>query len=82
MIKEWINKLFSFKKTNKTKEGVVKFFNSTKGFGFIILKDTDEEIFVHSTNLLSKIREKDQVTFEIEKGDKGLIAVKVQRKKK
>jgi CspA family cold shock protein len=82
MIKQWINKLTSFFKTKETKEGTVKFFNSSKGFGFIILKDSDTEIFVHSTNLIDKIREKDQVTFEIEKGDKGLIAVNVERKKK
>lgn len=81
MIKQWINKLMPSKKVNERKEGVVKFFNTTKGFGFIKLKDSDEEIFVHSTNLIDKIRQKDQVTFEVEKGDKGLVAIKVQRKK-
>ncbi|MEB8329034.1 cold shock domain-containing protein [Flavobacteriaceae bacterium KMM 6897] len=59
------------------KEGTVKFFNTTKGFGFIKMNDSEEEIFVHSTNLIDDIRENDNVKFEVEKGDKGLSAVKV-----
>lgn len=59
------------------KEGTVKFFNIAKGFGFIKMNDSDEEIFVHSTNLLEDIREDDKVQFEVEQGDKGLSAVKV-----
>ena len=59
------------------KEGTVKFFNNAKGFGFIKVSDSDEKIFVHSTNLLEEIREDDKVQFEVEKGDKGLSAVKV-----
>ena len=78
MIKEFISKLINFNKGSETKEGTVKFFNNTKGFGFIKLKDSDEEIFVHSTNLIDKIREKDQVIFAVEKSDKGLNAVKVR----
>ena len=60
------------------KEGTVKFFNNAKGFGFINIKDSDEDIFVHSTNLIDEIRENDQVTFDVEKGEKGLSAVKVR----
>ena len=60
------------------KEGTVKFFNNAKGFGFINIKDTEEDIFVHSTNLIDEIKENDQVTFEVEKGEKGLSAVKVR----
>ncbi len=60
------------------KEGTVKFFNNAKGFGFINIKDSDEDIFVHSTNLIDEIKENDQVTFEVEKGEKGLSAVKVR----
>ena len=78
MIKEFISKLINFNKGSETKEGTVKFFNNTKGFGFIKLKDSDEEIFVHSTNLIDKIRENDQVTFAVEKSEKGLSAVKVR----
>lgn len=68
----------NFNKVSETKEGTVKFFNGHKGFGFIKLKDSDEEIFVHSTNLIDKIRENDQVTFAVEKSEKGLSAVKVR----
>ncbi len=77
MIKQFINKLINPSKTNIMKEGTVKFFNNAKGFGFIKLNDSDEEIFVHSTNLIDEIREDDKVTFEVEKGEKGLSAVKV-----
>ncbi|WP_073217699.1 cold-shock protein [Aequorivita viscosa] len=60
------------------KEGTVKFFNEAKGFGFIKVTDTDQDIFVHSTNLIDNIREDDKVQFEVEQGDKGLSAVKVR----
>ncbi len=59
-------------------EGTVKFFNNSKGFGFINIKDTDDDVFVHTSNLIDEIRENDQVTFEVEKGEKGLSAVKVR----
>ena len=77
MIKEFINKLMNIIKSRTMKEGTVKFFNNAKGFGFIKISDSDEEIFVHSTNLIDDIREDDKVKFEVEKGDKGLSAVKV-----
>mgnify|MGYP000846690677 CR=1 FL=1 len=78
MIKQFINKLMNTNKVKDMKEGTVKFFNNTKGFGFINLKDSDEDIFVHSTNLIDQIKENDQVTFDVEKGDKGLIAINVR----
>lgn len=59
------------------KEGTVKFFNNARGFGFITVKDSNEDVFVHSTNLLEDIKEDDYVTFDVEKGDKGLTAIKV-----
>lgn len=59
--------------------GKVKFFNESKGFGFIISNEDGEEIFVHLTGLVDKIRENDEVEFEIERGPKGLNAVKVRR---
>ncbi len=77
MIKNIINKLINSNKTNTMKEGTVKFFNNAKGFGFIKLNDSDEEIFVHFTNLIDEIREDDKVKFEVEEGEKGLSAVKV-----
>ncbi len=60
------------------KEGTVKFFNTTKGFGFISPNDSSEDIFVHQTGLISDIQENDKVQFEVEQGKKGLNAVKVQ----
>jgi len=78
MIKQFINKFINTNKANNKKEGTVKFFNNTKGFGFITVKNSDEEIFVHSTNLIDKIKENDDVTFDVEKGEKGLSAVKVR----
>lgn len=78
MIKQMINKLMNTNtNTNTMKEGTVKFFNNAKGFGFIKVKDSDEEIFVHSTNLIDDIREDDKVKFEVEKGDRGLRATNV-----
>ncbi len=61
-------------------EGTVKFFNETKGFGFISQENGNEDIFVHNTGLLDNIRENDRVIFDIERGQKGLIAVNVKRK--
>lgn len=59
-------------------EGVVKFFNETKGFGFIVPNSGESEIFVHSTGLLADIRENDKVTYDVEEGRKGLNAVNVK----
>ncbi len=78
MLREFINKLINNKKVNTMKEGTVKFFNEAKGFGFIKVKDTDQDIFVHSTNLIDNIREDDRVQFDVEQGEKGLSAVKVR----
>ncbi len=58
--------------------GVVKFFNETKGFGFIREDNSGKEIFVHVSGLVNKIRENDKVTFEIEEGKKGSNAVNVK----
>ena len=60
------------------KEGTVKFFNNSKGFGFIIPSDQGEDIFVHESGLIDEIRENDKVKFEVEQGKKGLNAVNVQ----
>jgi len=58
--------------------GTVKFFNETKGFGFIVPGNGDAEVFVHSSGLIDKIRENDHVEYEVEKGKKGLNAVNVK----
>jgi CspA family cold shock protein len=59
-------------------EGTVKFFNETKGFGFIVPSNGDAEIFVHTTGLIDKIRENDKVQYDVEQGKKGLNAVNVK----
>jgi CspA family cold shock protein len=59
-------------------EGTVKFFNATKGFGFIKPADSSEDIFVHSSGLIDEIREDDKVEYETEQGRKGLNAVDVR----
>ena len=59
-------------------KGKVKFFNVSKGFGFIKDDDSDNEYFVHATGLIDKIKENDQVTFELSEGKKGINAVNVK----
>ncbi|MBI5217727.1 MAG: cold shock domain-containing protein [Bacteroidia bacterium] len=60
------------------KEGIVKFFNESKGFGFIKDTETEKEYFVHASGLVDKIKENDKVTFELKEGKKGLNAVNVK----
>lgn len=60
------------------KTGKVKFFNESKGYGFISDDETTKEYFVHITNLLDKIYEGDSVSFDLEEGRKGLTATKVK----
>ena len=59
-------------------KGTVKFFNETKGFGFIKDEETAKEYFVHSSGLKESIKENDVVTFDLEHGKKGLNAVNVK----
>lgn len=62
-----------------TMQGTVKFFNETKGFGFIKPSDSSNDIFVHVSGLIDEIRENDEVTYEEERGKKGMNAVNVTR---
>lgn len=59
-------------------EGTVKFFNYSKGFGFITPVQGGEDIFVHVTGLVDEIQENDKVAFEVENGKKGLNATNVK----
>ncbi|MFT5833213.1 MAG: CspA family cold shock protein [Cognaticolwellia sp.] len=59
-------------------KGTVKFFNESKGFGFITQENSGDDLFVHVTGLLDDIREGDEVTFEVTEGKKGLNAIDVQ----
>ncbi len=58
--------------------GTVKFFNEAKGFGFIVDNSSKEEIFVHVSGLIDKIREGDTVAYDTERGKKGMNAVNVK----
>lgn len=58
--------------------GKVKFFNESKGYGFIKVDDSDQELFVHVSGLVDEIREDDDVTFEITEGKRGLNAINVK----
>ncbi len=59
-------------------EGTVKFFDNTKGFGFIKSTETGEDIFVHSSGLIDNISDDDKVQYETEQGRKGLNAINVE----
>lgn len=59
-------------------KGKVKFFNATKGFGFIKDADSDKEYFVHVSGLINQIKEDDEVEFDLQEGRKGLNAVNVK----
>lgn len=60
------------------KRGTVKFFNESKGFGFIHDEETGEDVFVHASGLEDDIRDGDTVTFEVKPGKKGMNAVQVR----
>lgn len=60
------------------KKGTVKFFNVSKGFGFIKDNETGQEIFVHATGVIDKIKEGDSVSFDVTEGRKGLNAINVR----
>jgi len=67
------------KETKAVRDGIVEFFNDSKGFGFIKETDTQDKYFVHIKGLTETIKENDRVTFEVERGPKGMIAVRVKK---
>ena len=66
-------------KVASVRQGHVVFFNGSKGYGFIKDDDTGESIFVHNNDLTSPVKENDAVSFETQKGVKGLAAVRVKK---
>ncbi|CAL2059416.1 cold shock domain-containing protein [Tenacibaculum sp. 190524A05c] len=60
------------------KEGTVKFFNESKGFGFITETGSGTEYFVHISGLVDEVKQGDTVEFELKEGRKGLNAVSVR----
>lgn len=59
--------------------GIIKFFNVKKGYGFVKEDGTDKEYFIHATGLIDRVRENDQVEFEVKEGDRGASAVNVKK---
>jgi len=78
--KQFITNIFQAKKeeVKNVEQGNVKFFNNTKGFGFITAADSKEEIFVHKSGLVDKVSKEDKVLFETETTSKGLNAINVR----
>lgn len=60
-------------------QGTVKFFDETKGFGFIKPSNSSTDIFVHMSGLIDEIQKDDEVEYEEARGKKGLNAVNVTR---
>jgi cold shock CspA family protein len=61
------------------RQGKVTYFNDAKGYGFIKDLMTQENVFVHINGLLDPVKENDNVTFELERGMKGMNAVRVKK---
>ncbi len=59
--------------------GKVKFFNERKGFGFILDDESQQDVFVHVSGLVDKIRENDQVSFDVTEDNRGKKAINVRR---
>lgn len=61
------------------RKGKVSFFNDSKGYGFVVDVDTNEKYFMHISGIIDDVTENDKVTFELEKGQRGMNAVKVKK---
>ncbi|MNL86618.1 Cold shock-like protein CspG [compost metagenome] len=60
-------------------QGIVKFYLESKGFGFIIPDNGEPEIFFHASSVSSPVKQLERVTYEVEKGKKGINATKVKK---
>lgn len=60
------------------KKGTIKFFNESKGFGFIIDAETQNDVFLHVSGLIDEVRQGDEVEYELKEGKKGPNAVNVR----
>lgn len=65
--------------TSKERRGTIDFFNDSKGFGFIKAVETGEKYFVHVSGLIDDVKEGNLVTYDLEKGAKGMNAVNVKK---
>jgi cold shock protein len=59
-------------------KGTIKFYNSKKGFGFIVEETSGKDVFVHTSGLIDKVKEGDKVVFETKRGKKGVTAEQVK----
>lgn len=64
---------------NPVRKGKVSFYDSSKGFGFIVDDENSEKYFTHVSGIIDEITENDSVSFELEKGQRGMNAVKVTK---
>jgi len=78
MLSAKINYLCNINLFLTMKKGTVKFFNETKGFGFITEEDSNTDYFVHISGLVDQVSQGDAVEFELKEGRKGLNAVNVR----
>lgn len=70
---------FTINRPKQTRTGTIKFFNRAKGYGFIRSAQTTKDVFVHASEVSSKLRQGDQVEFQLDFNQKGLIAKNVRR---
>jgi cold shock CspA family protein len=68
----------STEEVDPVRKGTVSFYNESKGFGFIKDLETKQDVFVHANNVLGEIKEGNLVTYEVENGQRGPNAVRVQ----
>lgn len=71
--------MFNYQLIYFMQTGTVKFFNESKGYGFIKDDESQKEIFVHVSGLVDQVDQDDKVEFELIEGKKGLNAVNVKK---